>query len=501
MRRRWLINLALSFITVLCACSPSAPLATFTPSISPSPEFTPTLRPSPTKTHTPTPTLTYTPRPLPPPGALNLRKEFVGVQASDAKGGPDASIAAGPTILVMAMNHVVGIMDKTGNLLDSKPMSEFFAPLSSDGVGEGTDPRILYDPESKRFFLVKADYPDKAECTPKCGGLIALAVSKADTPLSLSADDWHFYAFDRSILKSKDGITSTGYYGDFDNLAVGNNILAISWDVDSYDGWLGPGGQVRFIEKSPLLEGRTTDNWMDVPGITGHVSISFGDPETFFLVNTIPSDFQIWSVENTLDSPTITSRKPITFNSVLNDPPDAPQLSDSPLDVLEGKTQSVYQNGSLWIAMVINKNYGSGFVSAIQWMQIDVSKWPATQVIQSSILGEDGVWYFAPAIIADNSNNFAMIYARSSANEFVSVHYTGRLATDPLNTLRPSNLLKSSDASYARIQNDRNRFVDYFGIALDPEDGSVWMMGLYSQGFENSGSWVGNIDWTTSAEQ
>lgn len=499
MKRLSLINIMFLFVTVLWACSPATPLATITPSTSPSPESTLTLTASPTKTDTPT--LTYTPRPSPPPGALNLLKEFVGVQAPGGNGGPDATIAAGPTLLVMAMNHVVGIMDKMGNLLDSKSMSEFFAPLSSDGVGEGTDPRLLYDPEGKRFFLAKADYPDKPQCTPKCGGLIALAVSKTDSPLSLSSNDWYFYTFDRSILKSKDGITSTGYFGDFDNLAVVDTILAISWDVDSDQGWLGPGGQVRFIEKLPLLEGKTTDNWMDVAGITGHVSISLGDPGMFFLVNTIPSDFEIWSVANALDSPTVTSRKPMTFGSAINDPSDAPQRDDPPLDVLDGKTQSVYQNGNLWVAMVINKNYGSGFVSAIQWMQIDVSKWPTTQVIQSGILGEDSVWYFAPAIIADNSNNFAMVYARSSADEFVSVHYTGRLATDPLNTLRPSNLLKSSNVSYARIQNDRNRFVDYFGIALDPVDGSVWIMGLYAQGSDKSGSWIGNVDWAKSADQ
>ena len=147
-------------------------------------------------------------------------------------------------------------------------------------------------------------------------------------------------------------------------------------------------------------------------------------------------------------------------------------------------------------------NFGSDDVSAIRWSQIDVSDWPdSIGFVQDSIFGADAVWRFAPGIMVDASNNLALVYAQSSANEYASAYYSGRLGNDPPNTLslRPSNVLKAGMTTLSVIVNGRNRFTDYFGIALDPTDDSVWMMGFYTGAADRTGTWVGNVAFDPSA--
>ena len=139
----------------------------------------------------------------------------------------------------------------------------------------------------------------------------------------------------------------------------------------------------------------------------------------------------------------------------------------------------MHRNGALWYAYPIAKNFGSGDVSAIRWVQIDVSNWPnSVSYIQDSIFGADGKWSFFPALMVNAADSVAMVFARSSASEFASMYYTGRLGTDPPNTLRSSVLIKAGTATLNIIDNrGRNRFGDYAGAALDLNDGSFWLFG------------------------
>lgn len=485
-------------IYLLSSCAPSVPsthqipLETTVPSETPRPSLTPYSSLTPTST----------PRPQ-PNGAFNLNIEFSGLDDPDPKyGSPDASIASGPEVLVLARNQVAGILDKTGRVLDVKPMDEFFQKLRGSGVDQGTDPFVIYDRLSERFFFVKADYPD---CMPECGALITLAVSKSSYPTSLNENDWYFYAIDRSLQLTSFGITDTDYYGDRDTLAYTDKYLAISWDVDSYDNWLGPGGQVRFIEKSPLLNGVIPEKWNDIVGLPGHVALNWTDEGDIFIVqnDNPPGTVKLFILNEPFDQKGY-GIIAASFNTKL-DPFDvgigALQQNGKPIDLMVGPPQSIRQGQTIWVASVVGKYYASGVVTAINWMEIDISAWPDTRIVQKGVLSDEGIWYFAPAIMADEMGNMVIVYEQSSPDQFVSIRYTGRLTSDPLGTLRPSGLLFQSEYPFERIENERNRFVDYLGISLDPVDGSIWIMGVYPNGGGKSGTWVGNIDWTISEKQ
>jgi hypothetical protein len=477
-----------ALISVMLGCS-SQPVAPTAPAQGPEPAAESTSPPS----STPEPASTQ--RPPAPAGAFSITTEFNGVQDPDGYSGLDASIAAGPHSLVLVMNSMVGIVQKDGSNLIPLKMQDFFPHRD-----QGTDPRVLFDPQTQRFFIVKADYRDDASCSPRCGGVISLAVSKSDDPQSLGVADWYFYSLDRSIQMKADETIQTDLFGDFDTLSIANGILAITWDVDSYEGYLGPGGQLRLIEIQPLVDGMAPAQWLDIVDLPGHVAKALSDADSFFIVGGHPGEYQIWNVDASLQPGEVTYQTMSTNLSNLpsGNMPDAAQPQGAPVDVPAGpKTQAIYLNGSLWVAQDVGQELASGTVSYIHWAQIDVSNWPNIRVVQSGLLGDESAWFYSPALMVDSAGNMAMVYHRSGPNEYVSAFVTGRLVDDPLGSLRPSEVLYRGDVSYERIQGDRNRFVDYIGITIDPVDGSVWEMVFYPQGEYRSGSWVGNFSFTS----
>jgi hypothetical protein len=166
----------------------------------------------------------------------------------------------------------------------------------------------------------------------------------------------------------------------------------------------------------------------------------------------------------------------------------------------------VYRDGSLWIAYPVAQDFGAGVVSAVRWAELDVRTWPeGITSIQDGIFGEDGIWYFDHAITVDSRHNVAFVMARATPATFTTAVYTGRLATDPLSTLRKASVLKLGETivnavvPQVRIRNgvperwDRNRYGDYFGAALDPVDDSLWLLGEYPGASVAWSSWIGNL--------
>ena len=80
--------------------------------------------------------------------------------------------------------------------------------------------------------------------------------------------------------------------------------------------------------------------------------------------------------------------------------------------------------------------------------------------------------------MADASNNAFIVYGRTSAGgEFASAYVTGRAAADPVNTLRVPALLQAGTS--ALTVTNPAAYGQYFGAALDPDDGTVWVVGEY----------------------
>jgi hypothetical protein len=126
-----------------------------------------------------------------------------------------------------------------------------------------------------------------------------------------------------------------------------------------------------------------------------------------------------------------------------------------------------------------------------------MSSWPeSAQFLQDSRYAVEGFSLFYPAITVTPSNDVMIHYGRSGDAEYPSLYSAGRQASDERLTLRPSLQLAPGAASWDLPEQAQPRFGDYFGVAIDPVDNTVWTFGQYVVGHCHWGSWIGHVGWS-----
>ncbi len=104
---------------------------------------------------------------------------------------------------------------------------------------------------------------------------------------------------------------------------------------------------------------------------------------------------------------------------------------------------------------------------------------------------------YEPAVMVDVFNNVFLVFNRSSASEFVGLHVTGRLVTEPANTLQASAQLKAGLGPYSFL-----RWGDYSDISLDPANQvRVWVAGEYADSGDRWATWVGGLQLQTFSDE
>jgi hypothetical protein len=463
-------------------------------------------------TFRPQPSSSAPPTQEPPAAApASLLTDFDGIDFTNII-PPDGAVAAGPASLVLSTNGSLSIRGKTGTLIASASLAAFFASVRQAGES-AFDPRAIYDAGAGRFFVSAGGKITNAGCTAgvNCVSHFFLAVSKTANPRTTGSADWFFYGFDATL----NGSMATGNWADFPGLGVDQDVVVLTSNMFSFSNDVFQYAKVRILNKATLISGDSV-TWFDFSNLTDPVTgfpsaslqpaLTFGAPGVFFLISQSRTagscDLIAWGIANALSSPALSALTATASRSSCTTPPDALQPGGGiPLD--SGDTRvinAVYRNGSLWTAQSINMNLGSGNVAAVRWAQVDLSGWPASaDILQDGTLGADGVWFFYPAIMADAANNVAVAFTRSSATEFASADYAFRLSADLPGSLPVNAVLKAGSANYQLPDsNGENRWGDYSAIAVDPVDGSFWMLAEYAVASNRWGTWVGNFRPTSS---
>lgn len=457
-----------------------------------------------------------------------LLESFLGMDSTVGGLSPDVSLAVGHSHLLIVRNTGLVLWRKaTGDTpaeaSTSTSLVRFFAPVGKPG-DRLTDPWALYDDDAGRFFVVNAAY----NTCPDCGSHL-LAVSKSAFPETLGEDDWYFYRFDRSLERTTTGATKTSNDGDYDNLAVAGNRLAIGWmatrhavSADGARSVEAIGGRVRLLDKRMLLAGETPDTWVDLlPSAPANARARLAsvpdrldraaDRNRLFVEFHsgppcgTPGRWIIGAVTGLDGAPALTTREFTSPTFSCSNPPVASQPDGArPMNINHLGVHPIYRNGRLWVFEV----RGAGPQdprAAILWMELDVQNWPSIRLVQSGLYSEPGVSVFAPAATLDSAGNLVIVYTRSGPTEYPSIHYTGRLATDPPNTLRASRVLRRGTRSFdwnpsPGTGQSFNQFIDYGTATVDPVDGSIWITALIPtpegrlpSGFERSDAWIGRV--------
>ncbi|MFN2576085.1 MAG: fibronectin type III domain-containing protein [Pyrinomonadaceae bacterium] len=148
-----------------------------------------------------------------------------------------------------------------------------------------------------------------------------------------------------------------------------------------------------------------------------------------------------------------------------------------------------YRNFGDHEALVGNYSVSSGGVAGIRWFELrNVTAGPVT-LFQESTYQPDTTWRWMGSAAMDQQGNLAIGYSASSASIHPEIRYSGRLFTDPVNTLTQaeSTLFAGAGSQTGTL----NRWGDYSDLTVDPvDDCTFW----YTQEYIPSN---GSFNWRT----
>lgn len=395
---------------------------------------------------------------------------FGGLDARQANVNPaDVQIAVGPTSVVQAVNSSIGIYSRTGQQLRQQTLGQFFSGGGVDRSRDSTtDPRVLWDPQSGRFFASMFD-------------ITRLEIVVA---LSLTADPrgpWALFPQDRT------GCTDQPRLGTSDTLVILTDDLFSS--CRGFGRFLG--GEVVVLSKQDMLNGVATPRRAHFgpdqrfAAVTPAQSLTPSATAYLVAVSENARALQLIPVSDT--NVTSLPFKEVALAGELTDPQEAPQRGSSePVDAGDNRIQNaVFEAGHLWAAAGV----GCGAArDCARVVEIDVGR--ARTIRESTISLPNGRSLLYPAVAPDGRGNVVVGFSFTSPGEFPGFGYT---------YLRPDGqVAPPADLLAGTAPQGSGRFGDYSGAARDPSDPSqVWLSAQIGQASTGSplewGTGVGSV--------
>ncbi len=402
---------------------------------------------------------------------------------------PDDYIAAGPNHLVMVVNNLFRIYDKSGNVQNTIDAAQWYFNL----VGETApvDPKILYDHFDKRWIMIWI-YIDHI----RLRSFYLISVSDDDDPNGI----W----FNWSLPSNVNGTTPSNNWADYEGIGFDDQAIFITSNQFSFSGVYNY-VKMRIIGKSDLYiksnPGAVT--WKDIWNITvpgNSNSASYLRPARmyrtadefylFYLPNAGGNFCVVYKVSNAITNPVLNATAyPITPYAIA---PDARQLGSNVL--IQGgfsalRNEPVFKDDVLHAVHCI-RNPNDTSLSSLHYLAID----PVHNILLKDLaLGDNRHYFLYPALAVDKNNNVIISYSQSSANDYVG----GFLTLIPKQSGEPTSSFKLIGGNnYFNRDNGtgRSRWGDYSGAWLDPADNiSFWICTEYVQSINTWGTWIGGI--------
>ncbi len=147
-----------------------------------------------------------------------------------------------------------------------------------------------------------------------------------------------------------------------------------------------------------------------------------------------------------------------------------------------------YRNFGDHESLVTNHSVTSGGVAAIRWYEIRNPGGTPT-VFQQSTFQPDASYRWMGSIAQDQQGNMLLGYSTSSSSLHPAVRITGRLASDPVNTMQAETNSFSGPGS--QTGSSLSRWGDYSAMTVDPSDDCTFW---YTQEYEPAN---GAFNWAT----
>jgi IPT/TIG domain len=458
--------------------------------------------------------------PMPAPS-----QNFAGLSFADACTGgrcgagwpPDTNGDVGSSDYIEAVNSSFAIYSKTGPWRASFTENSLWSGVGTtpcNGNNQG-DPVVVYDQQADRWFLTDFAFAVSG-VNPVSPFYECIAVSKTGDPVT---GGWYLYAL--RMDPGGAGFPPVGTLNDYPKFGIWIDCLYMAANEFTMPVGTFAGTTYASLSRSDLESGasltwglgfinNTTDPFTMVPsnlsGTPPGQLPAPGTPNYFVSESQTAWGFDVRTFTvgtncgggGTLSSATSVSQASYTAPGQNIVPqPNTTNTLDSLGDRLMQKVQyrKVGSAESLW---VVHSVLSSSTVKP-QWAQIDVTGGAiSTTPVQQQIYAPDTTLNrWMGSIAADRQGNVALGYSTSNGTSpnFPSIAYSGRLASDPLNTLPQTEVqLIAGGGSQTNSCGGApcHRWGDYTAMSVDPaDDCTFWYINEYydTQVSGTSGNW------------
>jgi uncharacterized repeat protein (TIGR01451 family) len=388
---------------------------------------------------------------------------------------PDTNGAAGPTNYVETVNQTVAIYSpkSTGASSTSSSLSNFWFTVGGLGHADGgsglSDPVVDYNDQIGRFIVADQDVDFNTHVSR-----FDIAVSKTNSPGTLSSSDWTFYQVNT---------TESGFDADYPG-NFGFNHDATVFTLNMFGVVSGGHCQVISLNNTDLSNNVTQsglhlfqndlNDFSDRPTAM-HDSVA-GDPMWLLTEHGDGASIDVIKMTNVLStSPTFAyTNLAVTSYSTADHP-----LNPNGVAITTNMDSRILKSAEANHLIVATHTVSpSTTEDDVQWYAIDVSSGTPTMQQQGRISNGNNTYAFFPSIDINPSGNIGVTYMRSgndTSTDFMSMEVTGRVTSDATGTMETSVLVPAGkgQANYADFSSG-GRAGDLSGINVDPSDGSFW---------------------------
>ncbi len=380
----------------------------------------------------------------------------------------NANLAVGPNYVVEAINETLAIYNKsTGSLVSSQSFPSFFSGFDANGPYGIFDPEIVYDEVAGRF-LVTAQDDD-----------LGNGKAYVDFAVSNSSDPTQGFA-----QKVQIEVDQGGLYWD-DSGKLGWNAAAFVYTGNAYNTSNSFDHEDIIIINASNLSVNVLHEAGDFALIPArmHGAVS-GGPMWFAETSWDGgSSINVVKMTNVLASSPSFSDSSLAVNSY-TDLGSAVQPGGT-ISTFDSRTDDVEWDNNVLVA---GFNSAVGSDDAAAWVEIATGGSSPTVTQQGVIHPPTGVNTYFPAIGVDANGDLFMTYNQSSATQYMSMYVTGRLPSDPANTMEAGVEAEAGNTTLSP-----GRAGDYNGIALDPSSSnSYWANAEFalSGAIGSWGTWI-----------
>jgi hypothetical protein len=392
---------------------------------------------------------------------------FPGDTGPGPKDAPDNSGAVGPNHVVDFTNaHVVIHDKKTGKVIRRMTQTEFWkATKPAFDLPKLNDPRLLYDPLSKRWFAVIA------ELTKLSVGYLAVSES-ADPTKGWKAIKLPMEPTNPGM---KLGVDKNGLYIAFYVLTGDTHTMMSVHAIPIADAIAPDGPSLAHLQTFSKLEiecfpatDLNPNKAPDAPAILLHHEFGNSFSKMFMYKITWAGNTASISKMQTI---------PLSKTYII---PNAAALKNNAVQPSPGeklradegrRTLCVYQHGdSLFTCNEAKRAIDSR--CGVFWCEIRAKD---GALLQEGFVDDPSCDYLVPSLAVDAAGNVGLGCTRTSAKEYPSVYVMMHAASDPPNTMRPAVLAAKGTTVFSSDRKSKFGLAwgNYNSTCVDPSDPNV----------------------------